>query len=97
MRMFCIAILIVLVACNSNSGSKKELENKQPAIDTLKAAKPTKKFSDIQFASKYDTSCGMPISAGLEDTLIFKGKVYGFCSAECKAEFVKVLKTQHKR
>jgi YHS domain-containing protein len=38
--------------------------------------------------SKKDFVCGMPVSAGIADTAHFKGKVYGFCSKECKEEFV---------
>jgi YHS domain-containing protein len=36
-----------------------------------------------------DFACGMPVSAGISDTAQFEGKAYGFCSAECKAEFQK--------
>jgi YHS domain-containing protein len=31
----------------------------------------------------------MPLTAELEDTTRYKGKLYGFCSKECKAEFLK--------
>jgi YHS domain-containing protein len=31
----------------------------------------------------------MPTSAGISDTCHYEGKAYGFCSAECKAEFQK--------
>lgn len=92
-RIFCLTILTVLVACNSNNNENK-VESKMPVTDTRQTVK---KFADIQFASKRDTTCGMPISAGLEDTLVLNGKVYGFCSTECKDEFVTVLKRQHKR
>jgi YHS domain-containing protein len=30
----------------------------------------------------------MPLSAGVADTAHYKGKIYGFCSAECKADFL---------
>jgi YHS domain-containing protein len=39
--------------------------------------------------SKKDLVCGMPASAGIADTAHYKGKVYGFCSKECKDEFEK--------
>jgi YHS domain-containing protein len=38
---------------------------------------------------KKDPACGMPLTAGLEDTSRYKGKLYGFCSKECKEEFLK--------
>jgi len=31
----------------------------------------------------------MPVSAGVNDTAHYKGKVYGFCATECKNEFLK--------
>lgn len=45
-------------------------------------------FKNVDFASKYDTICGMPLSAGIEDTLHLNGKIYGFCATECKDEFL---------
>ena len=47
-----------------------------------------KDFGSTVFASKKDLSCGMPLTAGLEDTAHYKGKIYGFCSAECKQDFI---------
>ena len=38
---------------------------------------------------KKDPACGMPLTAGLEDTTRYKGKLYGFCSKECMNEFLK--------
>ena len=39
--------------------------------------------------NKKDPSCGMPVTAGIEDTVHYNGKVYGFCSDECKQIFLK--------
>jgi YHS domain-containing protein len=36
-----------------------------------------------------DYTCGMPVTAGISDTCHYEGKAYGFCSAECMAEFKK--------
>jgi YHS domain-containing protein len=43
----------------------------------------------LKYDYKKDPACGMPLTAGLEDTLQYKGKLYGFCSRECKAAFIK--------
>jgi YHS domain-containing protein len=91
-----MAACLLTAACNSKD-NKKQDEKNQPIQDTTRTALPAKKFTDIQFASTRDTSCGMPLSAGIEDTLILEGKVYGFCSPECKADFVTLLKKQNKR
>ncbi len=39
--------------------------------------------------NKKDPYCGMPVTAGITDTVHYKGKVYGFCSDECKQLFLK--------
>ena len=39
--------------------------------------------------NKKDFICGMPVTAGVADTANYNGKVYGFCSAGCKEEFLK--------
>lgn len=36
-----------------------------------------------------DPSCGMPLMAGIMDTVHYHGKVYGFCSDECRDIFRK--------
>jgi YHS domain-containing protein len=78
------ALLIILSGC----GQQTSTEIKEKTVDS---AKPVSKidFTHIELASKKDLACGMPLSAGLEDTAVYKGKVYGFCSPECKADFEK--------
>ena len=39
--------------------------------------------------NKKDPSCGMPVTAGISDTAHYEKKVLGFCSTECKNEFLK--------
>ena len=53
------------------------------------AAKPDLRSLHLSFANPKDPSCGMPLTAGLEDTVRYKGKLYGFCSKECKDAFLK--------
>ncbi|MBL0310446.1 MAG: YHS domain-containing protein [Bacteroidetes bacterium] len=41
-------------------------------------------------ATNKDFVCGMKVEAGqIADTATYEGKIYGFCSKECKDEFVK--------
>jgi YHS domain-containing protein len=54
------------------------------ATDPLKA-----KYTRDMVDNKKDPSCGMPLTAGIEDTVHYNGKVYGFCSDECKQIFLK--------
>lgn len=88
-------ILTLLMACRpGNTGNSKD---SAVAATTAKDTTAKIDFSKFQLASVKDTSCGMPLSAGLEDTVQLSSKVYGFCSKECKDEFVKQLITENKR
>lgn len=81
-----VVISILLAACNSQSPKLNTVQNTK---DTVAATAPVKKFAGVNFASTKDLGCGMPLSAGLEDTAHYKGKIYGFCSTECKEDFLK--------
>lgn len=88
---FLLVAIVAVMACNNN---KTEQEAKQPAdssmhMDTMQKAAPAKDFSKLDFAYKKDLVCHMPLTAGIGDTASFKGKLYGFCSEECKKEFEK--------
>jgi YHS domain-containing protein len=77
-----IAIALALSSCNQKSAAPKMEE---------KAAET--KMVNIkldQLASKTDFNCNMTLEEGsIADTASYEGKVYGFCSSECKAEFMK--------
>mgnify|MGYP001550433322 CR=1 FL=1 len=47
-----------------------------------------KTLTGIKTDSKRDPVCFMPVTAGITDTAFYKGKVYGFCSGECKRLFL---------
>jgi YHS domain-containing protein len=83
---FLLGILLAF-ACNNNP----KIEMKSPAFESSPAvadsARP--KITTAMVDNKKDPSCGMPVSAGIADTAHFKGKVYGFCSSECKNIFLK--------
>ena len=77
-------------ACN-NSNQNKDVQEKITADTNIIISKPLDslpKYTAEMLDSKKDFVCGMPVSAGIADTAHFKGKVYGFCSKECKEEFV---------
>lgn len=46
-------------------------------------------YTPEMVVNKEDFTCGMPVSAGISDTCHVDGKAYGFCSVECKDEFLK--------
>ena len=49
----------------------------------------TKTYAVGLVDNKKDPTCGMPVSAGISDTAHYKKYVLGFCSKECKDEFLK--------
>jgi YHS domain-containing protein len=84
-----ISLVIVLFAslflfsCNNQSKENK-------AAETSRIAKTDSvKFTAAMVDNKRDPSCGMPVSAGIGDTAHYKNLVLGFCSKECKDEFLK--------
>ena len=81
----------IVFSCSS-AGSDHDNATTEATTDTV----AKKDFSNIAFATKKDTSCGMPLTAGVEDTLNYDGKVYGFCSKECKNAFVAQLHKEGK-
>ena len=61
--------------------------------ETKSNAPVPKKVIDLplaSFAMKIDPSCQMPLKKGeISDTATYQGKLYGFCGAGCKEEFLK--------
>lgn len=86
MRIVLIAACFAYVAtaCNNQSNTtaapKEKMATEAVAVDSA--------LAKLSFASKKDPSCGMPLKAGLKDTTTYNGKLYGFCSEECKRDFL---------
>ncbi len=55
------------------------------AMDTMS----TKTYEVSLVNNKKDPTCGMPVTAGISDTAHYEKYVLGFCSKECKDEFLK--------
>ena len=81
-------ISLLLLSCGNGHTSATDSHPKVSAV-TENQAQPKKDLKNFVLDSKKDLSCGMPISAGLEDTAHYRGKLYGFCSKECKDAFLK--------
>ena len=82
--LFALFLVTVLFACQQ-AGKAPEITHK----DSVTVAVPKQPFDGVEFASKKDVACGMLLTAGITDTAHYNGKIYGFCSAECKADFLK--------
>lgn len=81
-----------LAACAHHSDNENAIAK---AKAKMEAVKPVHKFAGVRFAVQKDLSCGMPLAAGLEDTAHYQGKIYGFCSVECKEKFLKDPQKYH--
>ena len=74
-------LALTLAACQSQPAAPVAAPT--PAIDT------TKTYPVALLDNKKDPVCGMPAAAGLTDTIHLNGKVIGFCSQDCKNDFLK--------
>jgi YHS domain-containing protein len=82
-----IAGIMSLVACGSS-----QQEQANTTADTSMAVQDSTvapAYTAEMVDNKKDPSCGMPVTAGISDTAHYDNKVLGFCSTECKNEFLK--------
>ncbi len=86
--LFVIVLSIGMFSCNESVKKEPVAEKANTMVDST-VAKVDDAFKNVAFDSKRDLTCGMPITAGITDTAHFNNKVYGFCSKECKEEFMK--------
>jgi YHS domain-containing protein len=87
MKKLLVVILVAVVyGCNQPKSVMPEKK-----METVSATKDSaaNDLTTLNFAVKKDLSCGMPTSAGVADTVTYKGKLYGFCAKECKEDFLK--------
>lgn len=82
MRYVAAACLIIstLFACKEEDVNKVEMTITKKEIS---------QYTPSMVVNKKDYACGMPVGAGITDTCHYQTKAYGFCSTECKKEFLK--------
>jgi YHS domain-containing protein len=78
--------ILFLASCSNNNEKKVEAT---PASTSTEMGKEASLYTPEMVVNKEDYTCGMPVSAGISDTCHVDGKAYGFCSVECKDEFLK--------
>ncbi len=84
-----LILLLLAAACKQPPKPRPVSTMPAPvAKDTIKTS-----LKKLAYDSKKDMVCGMPVTAGIEDTLHYKGKLYGFCARQCKEEFIKSPQT----
>ena len=89
-----MTLLFTANSCSNGNGSTPPTPDSTTKNDKStggmsgsKAA--THAFTVAMVDNKKDPSCGMPVTAGIGDTVHYAGKVIGFCSRECKDDFMK--------
>lgn len=87
-NFFSAIIVLSLFGCKDNGEKQSQDSGKKPDMITMESKAAKRDFSQVKFAMDKDTICGMPLSAGISDTANVDGKIYGFCSPECKEAFL---------
>ncbi len=78
--MYKLFILSVMLSCTHGNAQEKAIEKKTDIKKSIR---------ESQLASKKDLVCGMPVYKYLKDTVLYEGKIYGFCGEACKIDFLK--------
>ena len=79
---------LILLSCgqtNDKANTSSADTNQVAAMDTTLE----KTYAVSLVNNKKDPTCGMPVTAGISDTVHYENNVLGFCSTECKNEFLK--------
>jgi YHS domain-containing protein len=75
-----VALVFIVVSSCQQQGKLKETDSAGGNTGDTGVAKPV-------LATNRDLACGMSVTADVTDTAHYKGKVYGFCSPDCKKGF----------
>jgi YHS domain-containing protein len=77
-----LLVSVIMLSCNHKPAGN---------MDKTKSTEPQPiKIRVSQLATDKDLNCGMTLTDDdIGDTTTYNGKIYGFCSAECKADFLK--------
>ena len=85
-NVFFYALLIsglIFGSCNQKAAAPK-------ADDKMTSDSKMVNIKLSELATNKDLNCDMTLAeGGIADTTTYQGKVYGFCSSECKADFLK--------
>ena len=82
-----IVAILLIIACGQTNNNGAASNNTSTLNNANTSAEKT--FAASAVNNKKDPSCGMPVTAGISDTAHYEKWVIGFCSTECKNEFLK--------
>lgn len=81
MKIYWVVAYMIAISCGQQQASEKAGST---AADTM-SSKPS--FAVNMVDNAKDPVCGMPVKAGISDTVHYNHKLYGFCSKGCKSAF----------
>jgi YHS domain-containing protein len=84
-----ISAITILVSCNNQPASETSAPKADSSMAVRSSDTAAANLKKLSFDYAKDPACGMPLTAGVEDTAHYNGKLYGFCSKECKDAFMK--------
>ena len=88
-RFWMMVLLFGGMLLNTGCESTPSEATRPEKDTTMKGTSAASSYSVDMLSNQKDPSCGMPVSAGVSDTAHYNKYVLGFCSSECKAEFMK--------
>ena len=77
-------VLTILLSVSAFSCAQES-----PKVKHVSKMKPAKDLKNVKVVNTEDPVCKMKTADFLKDTANYNGKLYGFCSDHCKAEFKK--------
>ena len=77
-----IIISFFILACKNQDSSKDH----KPTNDTTTKSESIK---SVQVSNHEDPVCSMNVDKNVADSANYNGQILGFCSSECKSEFLK--------
>ena len=84
---------MLMASCGNQQASNNDAveKNSTNEIAMKEEASAEKSYPVALVNNKKDPSCGMPVTAGISDTLHYKEYVLGFCAEGCKDEAKQAL------
>jgi YHS domain-containing protein len=79
---------IVLFSCGTSNDKANAIAADTNQVATMDTT-IEKAYAVSLVNNKKDPTCGMPVTAGISDTAHYEKNILGFCSTECKNEFLK--------
>jgi YHS domain-containing protein len=79
---------IVLFSCGTSNDKVNAIAADTNQVATMDTT-IEKAYAVSLVNNKKDPTCGMPVTAGISDTAHYEKNILGFCSTECKNEFLK--------